>query len=373
MKPLPHQQRVIDLNPKKILLAWEMRVGKSLVGARWVDHPSRAGNTYIICPKQLKKDWAAFKTKATILSKEEFKKVAHTIKDPTAIVIDEIHYFASPVFLKNRSQLSTALYTLIKKYPDCDIMGLSATMIRQDAWSLHTLLCYISVYYDWKEWRERFFSLEWPPYLTHPVWMPKADWRVQIRKYLELHCDIVSLKDIVKYLPPATERIIKIKQKPYRRPADRLTTWIDEHRWEQQGKAEEIMKLGYRKLLIAVHYTEEIDRLKAILGAEKPTFVLDGRTKDAATVKSEALEASDCYLICQSSMLFGFDGYSFGALVFASMSHSCTHHTQALGRQRNLNHLRPIENIYLIGGRWDKRIYDTVMEGKDFNPAYYRD
>ncbi len=348
-----------------------MRVGKSLPAALWVDHPARAGNTYIICPKQLKKDWIAFKTKATVLSKEEFKKIAHTIKDPTAIVIDEIHYMASPLFIRGRSQLATSVYTLLKKYPDCDVMGLSATMVRQNPWSLHTLLCYIGVYYDWKKWRSEFFEQVRLPFLPYPAWMPKSDWRINIRKYLEKHCDIVSLVDIVDHLPPATEKIIKIKQKPYKKPVDEIVTWTHEHRWEQQGKDEQILALGYRKLLIACHYTEQIDQLAKELGAEKPVFILDGRTKDPATVKSEALAATDCYFICQSSMLFGFDGYSFGALVFASMSHSCAHHTQAIGRQRHLAHLRPITTYYLLGGRWDKRIYDTVMAGKDFNPHIY--
>lgn len=368
----PHQQRVIKENAPRSILAWEMRSGKSAAGAAWLmNQPGKA--KVIVCPKQLKEDWTKMGTGAVVLSKEEFKKISKALF-PDAILIDECHYFAAPLFIKGRSQLATAMYTLVKNNPDMHVILLSATPIRQNAWSLHTLLCYIGVYYPWKEWREEFFELTWLPFLTHPAWMPRKDWRIKIRKYLEKHCDIVSLKDIVKYLPPATEKIIKIKHpKPYKRPTDKLVNWNDEHRWEQEGKDKEILALGYRKLLIAVHYTEGIDRLYAVLSKEKPTFVLDGRTKDAATVKSEALASNECYLICQSSMLFGFDGYSFGALVFASMSHSCTHHTQALGRQRHLSHLRPIVNYYLIGGRWDQRIFDCVMQGRDFNPAYYRD
>lgn len=367
----PHQSRIIEANPERAILAWEMRAGKSAAGAAWlINQPGTV--KIIICPKQLKKDWEAFGTKAQILSKEEFKKIAPYLENVSAILIDEAHYFAAPLFIKGRSQLATALYGLIKRNPDMHVMLLTATPIRNNAWSLHTLLCYIGVYYDWKQWREEFFSLEWPPYLTHPIWMPKADWRIKIRKYLEKHCDIISLKDIVEYLPPATEKIIKIKQKPYKRPIDKLVTWTDEHRWEQQGKAEEIMKLGYRKLVVIVHFTAQIDELEAILSKEKPVFVLDGRTKDAPMVKLQAQEASDCYFIVQSSMAFGWDGYMFGAMVFASMSHSCVNHTQALGRSRHLKHLQPLTYYYLIGGKWDERIYQTVaVQGKEFNPHIY--
>ena len=70
-------------------------------------------------------------------------------------------------------------------------------------------------------------------------------------------------------------------------------------------------------------------------------------------------------------MGFGFDGWMFGAIVFASMSHSCLNHTQMLGRMRHQEHLRMVPAYYLMGGRWDKRIYNTIIKGKDFNPHEY--
>lgn len=370
MKLFPHQERFLKDNPKKAILAWEMRTGKSLPASIWLQN--RDGDRYVITPKQNKRDWANI-TGSTVfvLTKEEFKKVAKSIKNPSAIVIDEAHYFASGLFNRKRSQLATALYTLLKNNPDCDVLLLTATPIRQDATSLHTLLCYIGIYYPWNEWRELFFEKVQLPFLPYPAWMPKSDWRLAIRPYLEEHCDIVSLKDCVAYLPPATTEIIRIKQKPYKRPEGEIVTWTHEHRHEQQGKAAEILKLGYKKLIVVAHFTEQIDALKRDLEKEKPVFVLDGRTKDADAVKRQAQKAEECYFIVQSSMGFGFDGYMFGAIVFASMSHSCTHHTQMLGRQRHLKHLRPVVNCYLIGGRWDQRIFDTIQLGKDFNPHEY--
>ncbi len=367
----PHQQHFLDRNPDKAILAWEMRTGKSLPASIWIDDPKRAGNTYIITPKQNKKDWEAFHTKATVLSKEEFKKLAPSIAPPTAIVVDEAHYFGSALFQKGRSQLASALYTLLKENPECHVLLLTATPVRQDAWSLHSLLCYIGIYYDWKEWQGIFFEKVKLPFLRFPAWMPKSDWRSKIRIPLEKHCDIVSLKDCVEYLPPATSEIIKIKQKPYKRPVDEVVTWTHEHRHEQQGKGAEILKLGYKKLIVVAHFTEQIDALAKELSEEKLVLVLDGRTKDADAVKRQAQEVEECYFIVQASMGFGFDGYMFGAVVFASMSHSCTHHTQMLGRQRNLEHLRITKTYYLIGGRWDQRIYDTIQAGREFNPHAY--
>ena len=371
MIPLPHQQKFLSRNPNKAILAWEMRVGKSLPAAIWIDMPCRRGNTFIITPKQNKKDWVDFRTKATILTKEEFRKIAHTIKDPTAIVIDEIHYFASALFIKGRSQMATVLYKLVKQYPDCHVLGLTATPIRQNAWSLHSLLCYIGVYYDWKWWRNEFFQYVQMPFLQYPIWIPKKDWRIKIRPYLEKHCDIVSLKDIVEYLPPAESKIIKIKQKKYIRPQDEIVTWVDEHRWEQQGKVEKILELGYKKLIVVVHFTQQIDELAKELEKEKSVFILDGRTKNPDETKRLAQEADECYFIVQASMGFGFNGYMFGAIVFASMSHSCLNHTQMTGRLRHIEYLQPVTYYYFIGGRCDAKIFQVIQSGKDFNPHEY--
>lgn len=371
MKLYAHQQKIIDDDPKKAILAWEMRTGKTLPASIWIDKPQRSGNTFIITPKANVRDWQKIGTSAVILTKEQFKKYVKMIKNPTAIVVDEAHYFASGLFVKGRSQLATALYTLLKENPNCDVLLLTATPIRQNAWSLHTLLCYIGVYYDWKKWRSEFFELQKLPFLRFPAWMPKSDWRIKIRPYLEKHCDIVSLKDIVKDLPEAQSTIIKIKQKKYVRPTEEIVTWTHEHRHEQMGKAEEIMKLGFKKLIVVAHFTEQIDSLAKSLASEKPVFILDGRTKDPDATKRQAQEAEECYFIVQSSMGFGFDGYMFGAIVFASMSHSVLNHVQMTGRSRHLEHLHPVFYYYLIGGRWDQRIYDTIDKGKDFNPHIY--
>ena len=368
-KPHPHQQRVIDWNPKKAILAHEMRTGKSLIACNWVDHPCRAGNTYIITIKQNFKEWVLMQTNATVITKETFKKLAPTINNPTAIVVDEASFFASGLFVKGRSQLSEALYKLVKTYPDMDVLLLTATPVRQSAWSLHTLLCYIGVYYDWKKWRSEFFELVKLPFLRFPAWMPKNNWRIKIRPFLEKHCDIVSLKDIVEYLPEPQTIIIKVEHKEkYKKPLDEITTWIDEHKWEQQDKVQEILALGYQKLIVVVKYTYQIDEIAKELAKEKEVFILDGRTKKPDDVKKQAQESEECYLIVQSSMGMGWDGWMFGAMVFVSMAHTVVDYIQMTGRPRHLGHLHPVFFYYLIGGRWDKRIYETIKSGKDFSP-----
>lgn len=379
MKFYAHQQRAVDENPRKALWNWEMRVGKSLPASVWVNNPCRNRNAYIIVKKQNKKDWLNMAGVARVLTKEEFKK--ENIVDPSAIVFDEAHNAGAALFVRRgvgRSQIAEKFYRLCQRYPEMDVLLLTATPIRNDAWSLHTLLCYIGVYYDWKAWREEFFEQRTAHYLKRQPWMaadmmptawyPRDDWRKNIRKYLDKHADIVPLSAVVEYLPPLLPVVVKVKTPRYKHPTDKVVTWVDEHLHEQTEKVKEVLALGYDKIIVVAHYTAQIDMLALALREDRAVFVLDGRTKDAAATIAAAQAAPECYLICQSGMGFGWDGWMFGAMVFASMGHSVVNHTQMLGRLRHPQHLKSTSVYYLIGGRWDGKIYETVSEGEDFSP-----
>ena len=365
MKLWPHQQRIIDINPKKSLLCWEMRTGKTLPASMW---GQKRPSCLVVCPKQLLKDWQKLMPTDDVLTKEQFKKGYKKLEKYHALIIEEAHVFGSPLFTRGRSQLSTAMYEFIKANPEMDVLLLTATPIRNDPSSLHTLLCFIGVFIPWKEWRARFYELKHMPYLPRPAYFPVKDWRVKIRPILEKYADIVSLQDVVDYLPPYSEEVVEVKPPKAR---EQFEKWTEEHLYEQTNKDDYIKTLGYRKILIVAHYTEQIDQLEKSLKSERPVFVMDGRSKDPTNTIKQAQESDECYFIVQASMGVGFDGYMFGAMVFASMSHSVVSHTQMFGRLRHLEHLKPLMYYYIIGGKWDKRIYESVKAGEDFNPHKY--
>lgn len=366
-----HQKRILDQYPNKALLCWEMRTGKSLPAS--IMTKKEGDNGIIICPKQLKKDWQELNPEANIYTKEEFKKHWCEIKNPTSLVVDEAHTFGSALFTKRRSQLSTALYEFIRKYPDIKTWLLTATPIRNDPSSLHTLLCYLGVHIPWNKWRQRFYVFESKPFLPRPAYFPKKGWQKDIKTVLEKYADIVSLKDCVEYLPKIIKEVIKIKTPKFKRDPNIEYHWTQEHIHEQSKKVEYIKTLGYRKLIIVCHYRDQIDDFAKKLKSEREVFVLDWRTKNPDEVKKQAQESDECYFIVQASMGIGFNGYMFGALIFASMSHSALDHTQMLGRLINVDDPKPMIYYYLIGGRWDKRIYDCMMLNQDFNPHNYND
>jgi len=366
MKPLPHQQRIVDLNPSKILLDWEPRVGKTLPASIWIDKLEQVGNTYIVCKKSNKKEWLSMRTRATVLTKEEFKKTK--IINPTAIVIDEIHRFGAALFVKGRSDLALTLYNLLREYPNCHVMGLSGSMVRNSPWSFHTILCYIGVYIPWKDWRKEFFELKKMPFLRFPAWFPKKDWRKGVDKYRKQYCDQVSLREVVDYLPPVKPVVVKLKQPKYVKPTNEIVTWVHEHRHEQQNKHKWILDLEYKKIIVVTFYTEQINSLADELSKEKPVFILDGHTKDQEGTIKKAQEAEECYFIVQSGCGEGWDGWMFGCMVFASMGHAYVDNYQMHERQRNIKNLKDLEIFYLIGGKWDQKIYQSFLIGQDFNP-----
>lgn len=373
LTPLPHQQRIIDLNPKKILLDWSPRVGKTLPACIWIDKPEQGNNTFIICKKSNKKEWQAMGTRATVITKEEFKKVAPTITKPTAIVVDEVHNFGAPLFVKGRSDLATALYNLLKDNPDCHFMGLSGSMVRNTSWSFHTLLCYIGVYIDWKEWRKEFFYLQHPDYgefryLQRPAYFPKRNWREGVYHLRKKYCDQVSLADVVEYLPPVKPTVVDIPQKKYEKPIDDIVTWVHEHRHEQQGKDKWIIEQEYKKVIIVCRYTEQINALADKLREYKDVYILNGQTKDQGDTIKQAQEAEECYFIVQAKCGEGWDGWMFDCMIFASMDDAFVANFQMHERQRNVKNLKDIEIVYLIGGRWDQKIYESFLLGQDFNP-----
>ncbi len=372
MKLYRHQTLFLQENPNKALLAFEMRTGKTLTAVEWLR--SRQGNAIVVVPKRITKHW---KTElgdvhATVITKEQWKKT--DFKDPTALVLDEAHYHSSPLFTRQRSQLSTKTYEFIKSYPDMPVLLLSGTPISSSPANLHTLLCFIGVYIPWKEWRKEFYELQRLPFLPRPAWMPKKDWRVQIRKYLLKYAHIALMRDVVE-LPPVTEETITVKGKPYiKDPMLEVSkAFVTEHRWEQKEKGKTIRELGqgYRKCMVVCHFREQIDSLYAELSKDKQTYVLHGGITDQESVIRQAQEDDDCYFICQFSCGVGFSCDTFSVMIFASMGYSYVSFVQMKARTVSAQKVRPLMYYYLIEGRCDKGVMKQLSLGKDFDPKYF--
>lgn len=369
MKPFKHQKKFIKDYSGSNLLVHEGGTGKTVCACLWLKD-NKDSDALVVCPKRVVNKWIAtlkdWGTTATVLSKEQFKKTP--IRQYSAIVLDEADEFASPLFSKGRSQLTTHMYKLIKEHPT-PILLLTATPIRSNPWNLHTLLTFSGKYIDWRLWRDRFFTLEKLPYLPRPAYIPVKNWRTLIRSTLEKHSDIVLLKDCVGDLPPITEYKVHVKTII---PKDvEIENFFDEHRLEQANKVPEILKIAkeYRKVMVVAYYTDEIDRLQKELSKDRPTFAIKGGVKDQEDIIKQAQEADECFFIVQSSLGAGFDGDQFSAIIFSSTGYSVRDWVQMKFRVRRIHNLHPVAFYYLLGGRCDKAVIHNLEMGKDFIPS----
>lgn len=376
MKLLKHQIKYASGYPDKGFLVHEGGTGKTVCAAVWL-RDNRDRDALVVCPKRVVKKWQdALKdwdTKATILSKEQYKK--YPLKQWSARVLDEADEFASPLFIKGRSQLSEKMYEQIKTYPDTPTLLLTATPIRSSSWNLHTLLTFLGKYTDWKAWRIRFFNLESRPFVKWKAWFPKEDWRIEVRKELEKHADIVLLKDCVGELPIVEEEVIILPSQKYEKPKDIELTKIiaDEHRFEQKQKLPEILRIAkaYRKVLIVAYFVEQVETLFYELKKDRPTYMVHGNVGGQESILTEANECDECFLVVQSSLGAGFDADSFSCVIFVSQSYSVRDFVQMKYRVRRIHNLHPVKYYYVQAGRWDRHIYEAVQAGRDFVPSEY--
>lgn len=376
MNLLPHQVKFARGYKDKHILAHEGGTGKTVCGCVWL-HDGRDKDALVICPKRVVDKWKValktWQTKATVVSKEQYKKLSP--RKWSAIIVDEADEFASPLFVKGRSQLSTSLYEQVKTYPDVPILLLTGTPVRSNPWNLHTLLCYIGVYHEWKKWRSEFFTLEYRPFMTRPAYFPRHDWRSRIRPIIEKYADIVLFKDCVGYLPPITEKTLVVPSSHFEsKEIEPKARFIDEHKHEQENKLKAILDIAkdYRKILVVAYYVEQVEELNKQLSKDRQTYMVHGSVKNQEAILKEANTVDDCFLIVQASLGAGFDADTFSCVVFASMSYAVRDYVQMKWRVRRIHNLHPVIYYSLIGGDADKAILTNVQLGKDFVPSLWK-
>lgn len=377
MKLLKHQEKYAKGYKDKAFLVHETGTGKSVCASVWLKD-GRDSDALVIAPKRVLKKWEKnlkdWKTKATVISKEQLKKTTPRIW--SAIVVDESDEFASPLFVKGRSGLAESLYNLISIQPETPIMLLTATPVRSNPWNIHTQLCYLGTYIDWKKWRDRFFELQFLPYLPRPAYIPNDDWREHMKPLLEKYADIVLLKDCVGELPSEKVEIVKIPYVSYK--SNELTPtarFVDEHKHEQINKPKEIIKLarGYRKVIVVAYYVEQVESLAKELQKDRLTFMVHGGVKEQEKILKEANSVDECFLVVQASLGVGWDGDTFSSVMFTSMSYKVRDWVQLKGRVRRIHNLNPVHYVYLMGGRCDENVYEIIQKGRDFIPSEWCD
>lgn len=386
IKPLyKHQQKFVKNNPRQAILSWEAGTGKTRAAVEWLNN-QKEKSALIICPKGLKAKWQedlkkwGFTKSAKVISKEEVKKLdISIIPSDVALVVDEFHYLSSPLFIaKDRSAMTETLYNIIKRNPDMPRLFLTANVVRSSPANLHTAL-YLSVQQiDWKKWQSHFYELVKKPYIPRPTWSPKNGWQKEMIPIIAKYCDVVLMKDCVdvpvheevvqniKLKKETMEKIKNLKNEEW----EAIKLWYEENRLENGKEKLEWIKDyidGRKKIVIVCKYKEQIATYAKELEKIKQTFMLTGDTKDQAHVVRDAQECSECVLLIQSAVCTGYDLDTFSHMVFASFDFSWVNFSQMKARINRIHNLHTNQYIYLIGGKKDKSVLDSMELKKDFD------
>jgi len=375
-----HQQRFINRNPNKALLCHEAGTGKTISALSWLKLRPQL-KALVVAPKSVQLMWTTelkeWGIKADVITSDAVKKI--NLNQYQALVIDEAQNFCSPLFSKLRSQRATAIYNFVKKNPEAHVLCLSATPIRSHPENLHTLACFLGVYYDIKKFRDEFTHLTDLYGRLHRE--PNKDWRIKIRPYLESIADIVLMADCAD-VPVHEHKVIDIKwdkkneaklKEQYLEPAKE---WHTRHRLEQsEDKWKEVQKImdGNRKVVIVCYYLDQIEDYKKRIGDDRQVFVVTGATKDQGQVVKYANESDDCILLIQSSLGSGFDLDRFSVMVFASLGFAFVSLVQMQARINRIHNLHKNQYIYLLGGKCDRGVKEQLDKGLDFHPPAYYD
>src|SRR3990167_1392592 len=198
---LPHQQKFVNENPRKAILAWGTRVGKSLTAVFWIkNYPEIM--FILVCPKRLKLMWENLLIEtgvknATVRTKEEIKKQDLYIFK--GLVVDEAHHISSGLYRPHKtSALTRLIYNWVRDNPEAPALLATATPICSSPSNLHTLAALTGTYWDIKKYRDTFYRLVRRPYVPQPFWEPKPDWRKGIAKLAQEACHFCRLSDVVE-------------------------------------------------------------------------------------------------------------------------------------------------------------------------------
>lgn len=376
--PYAHQQRFIDKNPNRALLVWEMQTGKTFAACEWIKKRPEI-KILVACPKAIKEKWKRelkeSGAKADVVSRDEIKKL--DLKAYGGLVLDEAQDFFSPVFTKQRSARTTVIYNYVRYHKNAHILLLSATPIRSQSWNCHTAACFLGILWPIKEFQNKFFYLS-DMYGRYHL-EPKKSWRKDIRPYLESIADIVLAKDVIEVpkrehetiLIPWTKQQEENLKKKYLEPSAEFNERRRaEQSYEKWKKIKELID-GYRKVIIVVYFRDQIEDYIKRIGNDRQVFVLHGGVKDQDKVIEQAKASDDAIFILQANMAAGFSASEFSVMIFASLSYKYVDYIQSTGRLNSLENLHVNKYIYLLGGRTDKSVMETILSGNDFNPHVY--
>lgn len=418
MKLYEHQQKILNDDPHKVLIALGTGGGKTRVCLELA-----MGSTLVVAPKQQKLDktWERNAEKfgivinLTVVSKEEFRRDWQSYPAYNTVIFDECHNVLgvtpetrqrNRIVIPKASQIFESVRDYLVKYPPERLYFASATPVTKPMhlWALATLL---GQKWDFFKFRAKYYFSRKMGY--REIWLPRADSATKARM-VELIKNFGYTGKLSDWfdVPEQTHITVPIELTRPQEDALEEIRLSEADPLVKRSKARTIengvlygqlvesisqtvdkmvdktyifpsLKIDYileraeefPKMLIFATYTAQINEIaKKLEKAGHKVLILNGKTKNRATILTEADQSDACIVVAQSSICEGYRLPSFPCVIYASKSYRFVHYEQSLGRVLASDCLK--KNLYIhlvVKNGVDEDCHNTIQSGADFQEA----
>ena len=405
-----HQQKIIRDDKRKTGIWLGTGSGKTRIALLLA-----RGETLVICPKTQAEDknWEREAEKlnlmgahVSVISKEQFKKLAPTLPPFKTIIIDEAHTvlgMTPTIRWRNKqpipkaSQLFEVIDEFITRTQPERLYLVTATIVRSPM-TVFAAAKLLGHNFEFHNWRREFYTKL--PMPGREVYAPKKDSAtkdklakvVQALGYVGRLADYFDVPDQnykTIYLELTDEQKKRMKELPMEYPepivllgkkhqVENGVLSGDEFSSPEQFNNQKIIKLlelaeEFPKIVIFAKYTTQIAQIAtAMKSIGKNVFLLDGSTKNRGELISKANNSDEGVFIAQAQVSAGWELPEWPVMVFASMSYSVVDRIQGEGRILRANALK--KNLFIdlvVRGGIDEAVYKSIINKQDFNERIY--
>ena len=404
-----HQIDIIAENRPKTGLWLGTGAGKTLIALLLA-----RGKTLVICPKTQKEDknWERecqknnLKIDLTVISKETFRRDAHSLPVYETVIVDECHTslgVTPNIRWKNKkpipktSQIFEALKQYLERTKPERLYLCTATIIRSPmtVWGAGKLL---GRDWNWYKWRDTFYTKI--PIPQHEVWIPKTDNSTKNRLagivltigytgQLSDYFDVPDQTYKTEFVELIAKQKKRIKELPLEYP-DPIVLVGKKHQVENgvllgnefikteifdNAKIDRLVDyaLEFPRMIVFAKYIAQIEQIAlAMRNIGKKVFILTGEVKERGNVIFEANSCDNYVFIAQSQISSGWELPDCPVMIFASMSYSVVDRIQSEGRILRANKLK--KNLYItlvVKGGVDEHVKKCIDNKQDFHERMY--
>lgn len=400
-----HQQALVDLFPKRHLMAWQVRTGKTLTAIS-LANKSKC-RPLVVVPKQLFKQWEKElkENRMTfldpsgrriesykLLTKEQFRAQAKTLEKYNTLIVDEAHHFSG-----QKSLLSRYLEAYIKKHNPEYIYLLTGTPYRSTPWNIFRLATILGHKWNWVDFRRKFFTEK---YLGKGViFVPRKDCQEELAELVRGIGSIVRLEDctdmpkdpvpVIEKVPMTTEQLELMREVAAKEsnPLVRFGKYhqiasgiligneYEEDKSVLSGKDGRVIELieEYGRALVFCRYNLQLARYAELLRKHDiPYVVINGATKDIEVARASVRNLGSGAALINMSCSEGYDFSGYSCTIYPSLSYSYLDFEQSQGRTKHME--KRVPNAYYIlncEGSADVPVWESIKGKESFSDAIF--